>query len=42
MSTDYLLNLTAGFIHTQMIVFEGRELQEVTSLINETPLSSKV
>jgi hypothetical protein len=42
MSTDYLLSLTAGFLHTQMIVFEGRAVEDVTSLVNKTPLSSKL
>jgi hypothetical protein len=42
MSSDYLLKLTAGFLKTQMIVFEERAVQYVTSLVGGTPLALKM
>ena len=42
MSSDYLLQLGAGFLHTAQIVFDGRAVEEVKKLIRTTPLAQKL
>ncbi len=42
MSTDYVLNLAAGFLHTENIVFQEKAMRDVTALLNATPLVSKM
>ena len=42
MSSDYLLQLGAGFLHTAQIVFDGRAVEDVKKLILNTPLAQKL
>ncbi len=42
MSSDLVLYLAAGFLHSQKIVFEGRAGDAVKRLIRATPLSPKL
>jgi hypothetical protein len=41
MSSDWLLSLNAGFLHSEKIVFDGRAVSDVKSLIMSTPLAPK-
>lgn len=41
MSSDWLLSLGAGFLHSEKIVFDGRAVDDVKGLIMSTPLAPK-
>ena len=41
MSSDWLLSLSAGFLHSEKIVFDGRAVNDVKGLIMSTPLAPK-
>ncbi|MDG7007247.1 MAG: hypothetical protein JRN06_03250 [Nitrososphaerota archaeon] len=42
MSSDLMLDIGAGFMHSEKIFFEGRAGDEVRNLIRATPLASKL
>ena len=42
MSSDQLLQLGAGFLHTAQLIFDGRALEDVKKLIKSTPLAQKL
>ena len=42
MSSDWLLSLSAGFLHSKKIVIEGRAVDGVKNLIKSTPLAPKL
>ena len=42
MSSDYYLGVSAGFLHSQNIVFDGRVVDQVKSLLLSTPLATKL
>ena len=42
MSSDLMLDIGAGFLHSEKIFFDGRAGDEVRSLIRATPLASRL
>ena len=42
MSSDLMLDIGAGFMHSEKIFFDGRAGDEVRSLIRATPLASRL
>lgn len=42
MSSDWYLGVSAGFLHSQNIVFDGRAVDQVKNLIMNTPLATKL
>jgi hypothetical protein len=42
MSSDWLLSLSAGFLHSEKVVFDGRAVNDVKNLIMSTPLAPKL
>lgn len=42
LSSDWLLSLGAGFLHSKKIVFDGRAVSDVKDLIMSTPLAPKL
>lgn len=42
MSSDQILFLSAGFLHTMKVVFDGRAVDDVKNLVRATPLAPKL
>jgi hypothetical protein len=42
MSSDWLLSLSAGLLHSEKAVFDGRAVNDVKNLIMSTPLAPKL